>query len=127
MVDFDFEMYICNCSCFLLLDWTDSNPFAPIAILGVPHYYRLLTLSLHLLVMGLYPHNCFKITTLFDAVLQNYVNLGTGIRVNSVEDMFRYKDRESGENTPKQVIRYFFMFLLCFHILCITIIINYIV
>ncbi|ONI22920.1 hypothetical protein PRUPE_2G159200 [Prunus persica] len=32
----------------------------------------------------------------------NYVNLGTGIRVNSVEDMFRYKDRESGENTPKQ-------------------------
>ncbi|ONI22925.1 hypothetical protein PRUPE_2G159200 [Prunus persica] len=33
---------------------------------------------------------------------QNYVNLGTGIRVNSVEDMFRYKDRESGENTPKQ-------------------------
>ncbi|CAL9007055.1 unnamed protein product [Prunus brigantina] len=33
---------------------------------------------------------------------QNYVNLGTGIRVNSMEHMFRYKDRESGENTPKQ-------------------------
>ncbi|XP_034204802.1 uncharacterized protein LOC117619086 isoform X1 [Prunus dulcis] len=31
-----------------------------------------------------------------------YVNLGTGIRVNSVEDMFCYKNSKSRENNPKQ-------------------------
>ncbi|XP_008232763.1 PREDICTED: (R)-mandelonitrile lyase 2-like isoform X1 [Prunus mume] len=31
-----------------------------------------------------------------------YVNLGTGIRVNSVEDMFCYKNSKSGENNPNQ-------------------------
>ncbi|CAB4300310.1 unnamed protein product [Prunus armeniaca] len=31
-----------------------------------------------------------------------YVSLGTGIRVNSVEDMFCYKNSKSGENNPKQ-------------------------
>ncbi|PQQ14683.1 uncharacterized protein Pyn_30977 [Prunus yedoensis var. nudiflora] len=31
-----------------------------------------------------------------------YVNLGPGIRVNSVEDMLHYKNSESAENNPKQ-------------------------
>ncbi|BBG97505.1 hypothetical protein Prudu_006653 [Prunus dulcis] len=31
-----------------------------------------------------------------------HVNLGTGIRVNSVEDMFCYKNSKSRENNPKQ-------------------------
>lgn len=65
-------------------------------------------------IMVLYPHNFFKLKTLFVVVLQYYVNLGPGIRVNSVEDMLRYKNSESAENNPKQVIRYFF--LLCFSI-----------
>ncbi|CAL8122557.1 unnamed protein product [Prunus armeniaca] len=31
-----------------------------------------------------------------------FVHLGTGVRVNSVEDMLHYKNSESGENNPKQ-------------------------
>lgn len=67
--------------------------------------------------MVLYPHNFFKLTTLFNAVLQYFVHLGTGVGVNSVEDMLHYNNSESGENNPKQVIRYFFIYLLCFSIL----------